>query len=84
MSFSRQRELTEYIRTTRRRTPTRARSSRGLSSAIGYDIYNYPEPFMCEAQKWHFNNPYFDASNLRQVVNFEKGQKIYFNPPSVG
>jgi len=51
---------------------------------MGYDIYNYPEPFKCEAETWHFNVPFVDLSNPKLVVNFEKGQKLYFNTIPVG
>ena len=54
-----------------------------IISSLGYDPLNYPEPFNCEAEKWHFNHPYVDMSNLKLVVNFENGQKPYFNTPVV-
>lgn len=54
-------------------------SSGQFISAVGYDMYNYPEPFNCEAEKWHFNAPFVDMSNLKTIVTFENGQKPYFN-----
>lgn len=68
---------------THRKTLTKRLNLGELISSIGYDTLNYPEPFNCEAERWHFNHPFVDPSNLKLVINFEKGQKPYFNTPSV-
>jgi hypothetical protein len=69
--------------TTLQKISTELKSLGGLIRELGYDIYNFPEPFNCEADKWHFNHPYFDPAKLNIVANVENSPKLYFNSPSV-